>query len=113
MRLLLALCLMLVIPAAVYAKWKPEYAQLPQHITDWFKKQRNAKGEWCCDEADGHAFYGDVKLNPDGTVTLDGKITLPKYMILTGPNPMKHPIWWYMDSGNQRRSYCFALGPLG
>ena len=85
-------------------------------IQTWYKSQRNAQGQWCCDESDGHPYYGSYTLNKDGSVTLHlgkGKNhTLPAYMIINGPNPTGHAVWWYMESGGKRTDFCFAPGTL-
>lgn len=80
-------------------------------IAAWFKNQHNEKGEWCCDESDGHPFFGDYKINEDGSVTLEGR-TLPPYMVLKGANPTGHAVWWFTDAGGEHRDYCFAPGML-
>jgi len=76
----------------------------------WFKSQHNSRGEWCCDESDGHRYYGDYAINADGSVTVEGQ-TIPKEMVLTGPNPTGAAVWWFLprpDGG--KRTYCFAPG---
>lgn len=77
----------------------------------WYKAQRNQKDEWCCDDADGHPYYGFYEINPDGSVTVmrEGKRhVLPAYMVLKGRNPTGHAVWWFTAS----RDYCFAPGTL-
>lgn len=90
------------------------YAGSPN--AEWFKSQHNANGTWCCDEADGHRFYGDYKMNEDGSVTIndDGKAyQLPAYMVLKGGNPTGHAVWWFTENYHgERTSYCFAPGTL-
>lgn len=80
----------------------------PTANADWFKVQRNAHGEYCCDKSDGHAYYGSYTVEQDGSVTLANGHKLPAWMVLHGPNPTGHAIWWYTSS----RDYCFALGTL-
>ena len=99
----------------VLARWKPEYAKLPQEVRQWYKQQHNAQGQWCCDESDGHPFFGSYTLNKDGSVTLhlaSGTRTLPEYMVLKGPNPTGHAVWWYLDTGSNHTDFCFAPGTL-
>lgn len=82
---------------------------------EWFKSQHNSEGQWCCDESDGHRYDGAYGFNEDGSVTvsLDGKPhVLPKHMVLTGPNPTGHAVWWFSDAGGVHRDYCFAPGTL-
>ena len=99
----------------VLARWKPEYGKADAKIQAWYKGQHNAQGQWCCDESDGHAFFGAYTLNQDGSVTLDlatGKRTLPQYMVIKGPNPTGHAVWWYLDAGDSHTDFCFAPGTL-
>ena len=66
-------------------------------------------------DADGHPFYGSYVINADGSVTIDlesGERTLPAYMVLPGPNPTGHAIYWYKDYGTARIDYCFSPGTL-
>lgn len=98
-----------------HARWKPAYGQAPLEVRQWFTSQHNAQGQWCCDESDGHAFFGSYTLNEDGSVTLHlaaGARTLPDYMVLKGPNPTGHAVWWYRDSGSSHTDFCFAPGTL-
>jgi hypothetical protein len=103
----------LVFSAAAEARWS-RAAPSPE-LRAWFEHQRNARGQSCCYEADGHAFYGEYQINPDGSVTLqlrNGPRTLPAYMVLRGPNPTGHAVYWYRDYGTVRLDYCFAPGTL-
>jgi len=90
------------------------YADSPH--SEWFKSQHNAEGQWCCDHSDGHAYYGGYAPNADGSITveLDGKPhVIPKHMVLTGPNPTGHAVWWYIDGSLYGHiDYCFAPGTL-
>lgn len=82
---------------------------------EWFKSQHNSEGQWCCDESDGHPFFGDYKINDDGSVTIrhEGQThKLPSYMVLKGGNPTGHAVWWFADAGGEHRDYCFAPGTL-
>lgn len=100
----------------VMARWKPEYAKADPKVQAWYRSQRNAQGQWCCDESDGHPYHGSYTLNKDGSVTLDlaggKKHTIPAYMVITGPNPTGHAVWWYLESGSNRTDFCFAPGTL-
>lgn len=92
------------------------YADSP--YAKWFKEQHNKKGSWCCDQADGHEFYGEYQINKDGSVTLNPgskeERTLPAYMVLETSNPTGHAVWWYLDAQNgEHIDYCFAPGSLG
>lgn len=73
----------------------------------WYETQHNSKGDWCCNEADAHPYFGDYTLNTDGSVTVEGE-TIPKEQVLTGTNPTGHAVWWRLG----QRTYCFAPGTL-
>lgn len=100
------------------ARWQAQYANTPEVIQGWYAAQRNRNGVWCCDQADGHAFYGTYSLNKDGSVEFDADGAhhkLPAYMVLAGPNPTGHAVWWYTDHmpNGVHRDYCFAPGTQG
>lgn len=89
------------------------YASSPN--AEWFKSQHNSQGQWCCTEADGHVFYGDYAINKDGSVTVrDGgqKYEIEKYKVLTSPNPTNGAVWWFIDDGAGRTTFCFSPGSL-
>jgi hypothetical protein len=99
------------------AKWKPEYAKVDPKIAEWYRSQHNAQGQWCCNESDGHPYFGGYTINKDGSVTLDlaggRKHTIPAYMVITGPNPTGHAVWWYLETNDGTHTdFCFALGTL-
>lgn len=97
------------------ARWKPEYAAASPEVQSWIKDQHNAAGQWCCDKSDGHPFYGGYAINADGSVTLQtaaGPRVLPPFIVLKGPNPTGHAIWWYVETGAEHIDYCFAPGTL-
>lgn len=98
---------------AAHARWKPEYGDSEPELKTWYKNQHNQQGQWCCDESDGHPYFGDYKINDDGSIVLDNGHTLPAYMVLKGPNPTGHSVWWFTDAGGEHRDYCFAPGALG
>lgn len=109
----IALVSALAVPAL--ARWKPEYGKAAPEVQAWFKNQHNEQGQWCCDESDGHPFFGDYKINEDGSVSLEHEgqqRTLPAYMVLKGGNPTGHAVWWFTDAGGTHRDYCFAPGTL-
>ncbi|MDE2101681.1 MAG: hypothetical protein KGL39_30830 [Patescibacteria group bacterium] len=106
------LAVTLCIPEA-RAAWRAGSAS--PEMQAWFKNQHNQHGQWCCDSADGHPFYGPYKINADGSVTLiadEGPHKMPPYMVLKGPNPTGHAVWWFVDVGGEHRDYCFAPGTL-
>ena len=98
------------------ARWKPEYGKQPLEVQQWYQKQHNGEGQWCCDKSDGHPYFGAYTLNKDGSVTLDlgsGKTRrIPEYMVLSGPNPTGHAVWWYLEVGDTHTDFCFAPGTL-
>lgn len=66
-----------------------------------------------------HAGAGALEsaytINKDGSVSIeapDGPHTLPSYMVLKGPNPTGHAVWWYLDLNGRHSDYCFAPGTL-
>src|SRR6185437_7100796 len=80
--------------------------------TAWYAAQYNKYGQWCCDVADGHRYDGDYTVNEDGSVTIDPRGVnrrLPAYMIIRGPNPTGHAVWWYLEGGYGHTDYCFAM----
>lgn len=96
----------------------PAFARDPQGIHansehhEWYGQQHNENGEWCCDKSDGHAYYGAVTINPDGSIILDGGHKLPAYMVLKGPNPTGHAVWWFTENAGGHTDYCFSPGML-
>ena len=111
--LLIALAIALSGPAI--ARWQPQFSRAPLNIQKWYHDQHNAQGQWCCDKSDGHPYYGNYTVNADGSVVLDlkaGKVKIPSFKVLTGPNPTGHAVWWYSNFyDGSVMTYCFALGP--
>lgn len=99
------------------ARWQAQFANAPEPIKRWYATQHNKRGEWCCDKADGHDFYGGYSLDQDGGVEFGANGVhhkIPDYMVLDGPNPIGHAVWWYVDeSDGMHQDYCFALGAGG
>ena len=111
---ILAIACGAAICSAAEARWSGRYGSSPE-LRGWFEQQQNSRGQSCCYEGDGHPFYGSYAINPDGSVTLQlrrGSRTLPAYMVLRGPNPTGHAVYWYRDYGTVRLDYCFAPGTL-
>jgi hypothetical protein len=111
----LALGVFVLLSMASFAKWKKQYDKTLPDIQAWYSSQRNANGQLCCDKADGHPYFGKYRLTEDGGVELqwNGKpYWLPSYMVLKGPNPTGHAIWWYTDGAGGHLDYCFAPGGL-
>lgn len=95
------------------ARYKAQYAQASPKIHAWYESQHNALGQSCCLSADGHDYYGNVTFNKDGSVVLDGGYKVPSFMVLHGPNPTGHGVWFYMDGYGGRTTFCFALPTMG
>lgn len=109
------LVVILVCSVMAQARWKPEYASADPAIQKWFNDQKNATGDRCCDESDGHRYDGQYTMNPDGSVTLhlkEGARVLPKAKVLLGPNPTGHAVWWYIAGPGWHTDFCFAPGTL-
>lgn len=102
--------MLLALPGLALARDDGRWAGSPYNV--WYGAQHNANGEFCCSEADAEAFYGTYTLTADGGVEFDADGThhqLPAFMVLHGPNPTGHAVWWHTT----RRSYCFAIGSGG
>lgn len=94
---------------AALSKDDGRYANSPNK--KWFSEQKNSVGMSCCDESDGHLYYGEYKINEDGSVTADGH-TIESYKVLKSANPTGAAVWWYTENGYGRVTYCFSPGPL-
>jgi hypothetical protein len=109
-----ALCFVVALAGAYGKNLDGRYDKAPNK--KWYESQVNKKGEWCCNEADGHPYYGDYKLTEDGRVVFDFQgqhVEIPKDRVLNGPNPTGHAVWWYTDGASGRFDWCFATGSLG
>jgi hypothetical protein len=109
--------MLIAFPGATQAKWKAAYADAPANVVKWYSAQRNAIGQRCCDEADGHPFYKKYTFDKNGGVEFDfggSHYHLPAWMVLHGPNPTGHAVWWYMNRfDGVHTDYCFAPGAGG
>jgi hypothetical protein len=38
---------------------------------EWYESQHNAKRQWCCNESDGHPYFGDYTFREGGSVVLN------------------------------------------
>lgn len=98
---------------ASLAKDHSKWVSAPYH--DWYERQLNGDGAWCCDNAEAHAYFGNYRYNKDGGVTLklqQGDHIIPAHLIVKTPNPTGHAIWWYANLNGTRVDYCFAPGAL-
>ena len=92
------------------AHWKSDYSET--QYAAWYSAQKDANGRSCCDVADAHAYYGDYVLNPDGSISI-GLHRIRAFMVLKGPNPLGHAVWWYSETDSHELvDYCFAPGDL-
>lgn len=85
-------------------------------LSEWYSVQHNKVGNFCCDKADAHDFYGSYQLDSDGSVEFAANGThyhLSSDLVLSGPNPTGHAVWWYAEGKGWHNDYCFALGPEG
>ena len=94
----------LLITSPVQGGWKPQYASSP--FTAWYESQRSCVGTKCCDEADAEPYYGSWTFNGDGSVKLDNGARINSCMVMRGPNPTGHAVWWHKG----QISFCFAPG---
>jgi len=70
--MVIAIALMMLIAVMVtgsHAKGGPREGNSPE-ISEWFRSQHNSLGGCCCNDADGHRYYGHYVLNSDGSVTI-------------------------------------------
>ncbi len=98
------------------ARGGPHEGNSPE-VSQWFSAQHNSRGGWCCNDADGHRYYGEYTLNADGSVTIHreqgGDIKIEAWKVLSGPNPTGSAVWWYLNGPTGEPStFCFAPGPL-
>src|SRR3954465_2717344 len=108
--------LVLLFGSAAMARWSPAYENMPPEIKSWFKQQHNSQGQWCCDESDGHPFYGDYTINSDGSVSVEfdgSQHLIPTELVPKGKTPTGHPPAWYRNISGYPRDYCFSPGTLG
>jgi hypothetical protein len=101
-----------IMTLAVEATWQPQFANADPKIVQWYGTRQNKAGEFCCDQSDGHDFYGNYTLNADGSIDVEG-YHLKAFMVLDGANPTGHAVSWYVEAQGKRFTYCFAPGPGG
>ena len=117
--IVIAIALIMLIAVMVTdsrAKGVPREGNSPE-ISEWFRSQHNALGGWCCNDADGHRYYGDYVLNSDGSVTISPGTPdahqIEAYKVLSGTNPTGTAVWWYNEGqAGTKTTYCFAPGSL-
>jgi hypothetical protein len=88
---------------------------------DWYEAQRNKAGGSCCADGDGHPFFGVYTFTAEGGVEFDADgvhHVLTAYMVLDGPNPTGHVVWWWIDwqtngGAIAHADHCFAPGARG
>lgn len=117
MRPLIVAALVLAATPALAQDPTGKYANSP--FNAWYSRQHNMQGGFCCSVADAHPYYGAYTLTPEGGVTIimpsGEEIDIEPGRVLpftsADPNPTGGAVWWYAD-GNERLTWCFALGPL-
>lgn len=112
----LAIAIATVLLAPTHTRWQPRYADGSPYVAQWFADQRSPAGQWCCDQADGHLFYGTYTPNADGSVDATDELGktyhIGKDQVLSGPNPTGTAVWWFAKAPDGAKyTYCFALGP--
>jgi hypothetical protein len=123
MKTLVAASVVLALSAPLALAQDPtgKYANSPN--AEWFARQHNAQGGYCCSGADAHLYYGAYTINGDGSITMpleDGtKLTIEPGKVLpfnpADPNPTGTAVLWYngvLTSVESVNLYCIALGPL-
>jgi len=101
---------------AAEAKWKPQYADTDPVIAQWYRGLSSKAGGFCCDQSDGHDFFGDYKLHSDGSVEFDAigaHFHIEADYVVNVANPTGHAVWFYNDYGRGRITYCFVPGAGG
>jgi hypothetical protein len=86
-------------------------------LHEWFERQYNVNGGWCCKESDGHILSDDdwrivgvgYEVRIDGT-WYDVPATAYRDPV-GGPNPTQHAIAWW-SPGEPIVIYCFTPGTL-
>lgn len=108
-----SLALLLLLTSTAFAR-DPTGKYADAANAQWYRSQHNSQGEWCCNDADGHPYFGDYTFDADGSVNVRDEAgnahKLPPYMVLKGSNPTGHAVWWYLEIGTTHRDYCFAPG---
>jgi len=108
-----ALSFALAVPGARGKNLDGRYDNAPNK--QWYESQHNAKGQWCCNESDGHPYFGDYSLGENGSVVLNyegQRYVIPDQLVLKGTNPTGHAVWWFLEGPTGRTTYCFAPGTL-
>jgi hypothetical protein len=70
-----SLMLGVIIVAATdsFAKMEAQYDHNPPEIQAWYRAQINGQRVACCDQSDGHPYFGKYRLTADGGVELQLK----------------------------------------
>lgn len=85
-------------------------------LHEWFEKQYNQVGGWCCNLSDGHILDDEDWRTSNGAYEV--RIEDVWYPIAPdklrrgdgGPNPTGHAIVWYTTGTGQIVIYCFCPG---
>lgn len=114
-----------LIGSAIIAAVAMLLAPIPVHAQGdgWWSRQYRSDGGYCCQSSDGHTYWGDYTLNPDGSISMPveggGTLTIAAGKVLpfnpTDPNPTGAAALWYrgaLAAGDGDNVYCFSIGPL-
>jgi len=113
--LLLFYLFTLVMAAQGRELYPGQYALVPQHIQDWFKSQKNPKGEPCCSVADGTYAEEDVRGDYYWTrfqtaFGITEWMPVPDSALIRGPNPNGSAVVWYYFQDGKPVIRCFIPG---
>ena len=96
-----------------------QYDDVPDHIRQWFQKQRSPQGVPCCNIADGHPTEDDIRGNfyfvPNPMDENGPWVKVPpEAVIQNSKNPNGSAVVWYViQNGNTIYVRCFVPGPRG
>jgi hypothetical protein len=108
MRLVFLAMSMALAPTA-YAVDRGQFADVPEHIRNWFKSVVSPTGVPCCDISDGHRTEYDVR-GGAYWVPIDGVwMQVPDRAIIRDRgNPVGEAVVWYIRRGDGVIISCFV-----
>lgn len=102
---------------AVPALAAPPPGTVDGPIHQWFERQHNIQGLWCCNLADGLVLdsedwrstgaHYEVRIDDAWITIADSQLRDPN----GGPNPVGKAVVWFTANEHGLRVYCFAPGP--
>ncbi len=94
---------------AAFAVDRGQFADVPEHIRNWFKSVVSPTGVPCCDIADGHHTEYDVR-NGQYFVPIDGLWwQVPERAVIRDSgNPVGEAIVWYVHLNGNVVINCFV-----